>query len=119
MEIDRFVELEEEMDKAGLIPEAGDSEYFWPAMVLRVSRLLYERENNGNINYNMEDECEGFYHEFERELNRFGRKYGLGELGTIIIHGREEEVEEALNRFVELVKAKKKEWTAFKWIPTY
>lgn len=30
-------DLYEEMEAEGLIPECGDSEYYWPAMVLRAN----------------------------------------------------------------------------------
>ena len=113
-----FIKLEEEMEKKGLIPESGDANRYWPAMVLRVSRLLYERENNGMVNYHMEDE-DGFYHKFEEELNQFGSKYGLGLLGTMIVYGGEEGLSEAVSNFIKVVREHKEEWEVGAWEPTY
>jgi len=111
-------DLYEEMEKEGLIPPQGDSEYFWPAMVLRVNRLLYERLNNGNMNYDFEGD-DGFYHELERDLNRWGIRFGLRAFGTKLLFGKPDEVWEALDKFVQIVEEKKEEWKTTKWIPAY
>lgn len=114
----RFEKLYEEMEDEGLIPAAGDSEYFWPAMVLRIGRLLHERLNNGNINYDLED-SDGFYHELEKDLDKFGRKFGFGDLGHILVHSSDEEVQEVLDRVVQFFQEKRDVWKVYKWLPTY
>lgn len=113
-------EVYEEMEKLGLIPEYGDAEYIIPAAVLRAVRLLYERLNNGMANYHMEDSDCGFYHRLEKELDKMARyigaEYGLG---NIIVYSDPDTVWEELDKFLEVVKSKRDEWTAEKWIPTY
>lgn len=113
-------DLYEEMEAEGLIPECGDSEYYWPAMVLRANRLLYERLNNGNFNYDYEDDDrEGFFHTLERELNWFGERKGLGRLGTLALFGNARKTYEAFSKMVELVNAHRDEWRTVKWVPRY
>jgi hypothetical protein len=99
---DEYREIFIEMEEEGLIPEEGDSEYLFPAMFLRAGRLVYERLNNGNINYVMEDE-DGFYHRLEKELNMFGYMVGFENLGSVLIDGSEEEAIKGLRFIIDFI----------------
>jgi len=100
-------DLFESMMDSGLIPSEGDSNYFWPAMVLRVERLLYERLNNGNVNidwFNQE-----FYKELQNDLNEKMKEYGFEDLGSTISYKEPEKVWDMLTEFVEIVRQHEEE----------
>ena len=107
--------ISKEMEKQELIPDEGDAKFLLPAACLRANRLLYERLNNGNFNYN----DDSFYQTLADELDEMCKKFGLDPIASDISFAKPEEVKKALDKLTNYLKKHREEWDKIQWEPTY
>lgn len=104
-----------EMEEQELIPDAGDTKFLLPAACLRANRLLYERLNNDNCNYN----DGSFYQALADELDEICRQIGLGPIALSISFGSVEEAKMILDKLTNYLEEHRKDWDKIQWKPTY